>query len=215
MVKGYREVWIEANGPIPKGMHIHHILPRYLGGTDDLDNLQLVTPEEHYDIHFERGEYGACALLSDGIDREAPMRAVVRFDLDGYRVGSFESTIEAARDLNLPHLTPQQHAGAITDCSKYRAKSYRGYQWFYESEVGDVDYVGPVKRKSNNGGVNTSKCTLFDLVKMEPIQSKREGARRLGITTPPGNSTFKSEEFVNRFIPISKDEYKFFKQLEL
>ena len=91
----YRKIWEEANGPIPKGMHIHHIVPRYLGGTDDLDNLQLVTPEEHYDIHLERGEFGACALLSDGIDRDPLTIPVRQYDLDGFFIKEFKSIREA------------------------------------------------------------------------------------------------------------------------
>lgn len=31
---------------------IHHILPRCLGGTDDKDNLVLLTPEEHFVAHL-------------------------------------------------------------------------------------------------------------------------------------------------------------------
>ena len=38
---------------------------------------------------------GLAALISDGIDREAPTKAVVQFDLDGHRVNKFESLSEA------------------------------------------------------------------------------------------------------------------------
>ena len=211
-MSNWRKVWEEHNGPIPKGMHIHHIIPRSEGGTDDIDNLQLVTPEEHYDIHFERGDYGACALISDGIEREAPTIAVVAFDLHGNKVKHFNSQTEAVEWLH--ETTHIKSVNPIAICCQYKAKSVGGYQWFYYSEVGDVDYVGPVERKSNNGGHNTSMNNLYDLVEMEPIKSKCEGARRLGVKTTPGNSTFKSKEFTDRFIPITKEEYKILKQLE-
>jgi hypothetical protein len=42
--------------------HIHHIVPRHAGGTDDPDNLVKVTVEEHAELHFARylqyGEMG-------------------------------------------------------------------------------------------------------------------------------------------------------------
>jgi len=32
--------------------HIHHILPKYMGGTDDPENLIEVTVEQHAELHF-------------------------------------------------------------------------------------------------------------------------------------------------------------------
>lgn len=44
-------VWMQANGPIPHGYEIHH---RNRNANDDrLENLQLVTPQEHSRIHLQ------------------------------------------------------------------------------------------------------------------------------------------------------------------
>lgn len=42
-------VWEQNHGPVPKGMHLHHIN----GDNHDnrIENLQLVTPAEHSHIH--------------------------------------------------------------------------------------------------------------------------------------------------------------------
>ena len=47
----HRDVWIYHNGPIPKGMHIHHID----GNTanNDISNLACVTRREHWEEHRE------------------------------------------------------------------------------------------------------------------------------------------------------------------
>ena len=206
-MSNWRKVWEEHNGPIPKGMHIHHIIPRSEGGTDDIENLQLVTPEEHYDIHFERGDYGACALISDGIEREAPTIPVVQFDLDGYRVSRYDSIVEANRLNGFEH-------DNVTNCCKYRKKSYKGYQWFYESEVGDIDYIGPVERKVEHGGHNTSRKYHLDTISMRVFNSGRSAGLFMNPETKCGAGGQFSPEFKNRFIKITKEEYKILKQLE-
>ena len=48
----YRKRYIEKYGPIEKGMELHHIKPKRLGGTDELDNLVLLTREEHSEAHL-------------------------------------------------------------------------------------------------------------------------------------------------------------------
>jgi hypothetical protein len=44
-----RHVWEQANGPIPRGMGVHHKDGDKLN--DALDNLSLVSKAEHLDIH--------------------------------------------------------------------------------------------------------------------------------------------------------------------
>lgn len=45
--------------PYKKGFHRHHIIPKHSGGTDDDENLQYLTREEHIQAHKELYEkYG-------------------------------------------------------------------------------------------------------------------------------------------------------------
>ena len=146
----YRKVWMEGSGEsIPKGWHVHHLIPRSEGGPDEYWNLICVSPEMHYDIHFVRGDMGACALISDGIDREAPSKPVIQFDLDGYRIKRFESLNAVVDEMGV-------NPGGVNWCCEYKKKSLKGMQYFWESEVGDSYNVGPVEKKQDSGGGDTT-----------------------------------------------------------
>lgn len=63
--------------------HIHHILPKYLGGTDDPSNLIELTVEEHAEAHRKLYEeynnwqdYCAWQALSGRIGKEEALRMV-------------------------------------------------------------------------------------------------------------------------------------------
>ena len=185
----YRQVWMDGSGDaIPKGWHVHHLIPRSEGGPDEYWNLICVSPEMHYDIHFVRGDYGACALISDGIDREAPTKAVVQFDLDGHRVNKFESLSEAGNWMRKnTSLAPSQFPGPIVSCCKYQKKTIGGYQFFYESEVGDVDYVGPPNKKNNSGGHDSTPKSYKSIETGEIFPSQRKAAESLGVKNGGGN----------------------------
>lgn len=50
----HRYVWAQANGPIPKGMHVHH--KNHIKSDNRLDNLVLLRAGEHWAEHdHERG----------------------------------------------------------------------------------------------------------------------------------------------------------------
>src|ERR1700676_1877728 len=53
----HRATWTKANGPIPKGHHIHH----KNGDTEDnrLQNLELVTPRQHIHEHWNNARHRA------------------------------------------------------------------------------------------------------------------------------------------------------------
>ena len=52
----YRKVWSDTFGPIIKGFHVHHIIPRCEGGGDNLGNLIALHPDDHALIHEMRGD---------------------------------------------------------------------------------------------------------------------------------------------------------------
>jgi hypothetical protein len=65
-MKPYHKVWITHNGPIPKdnsgrSMEIHHIDGDHTN--NDINNLRLVTIDEHYKIHYQQKDWGACYFM--------------------------------------------------------------------------------------------------------------------------------------------------------
>lgn len=61
----YRRLYEKHHGPIPGGYHIHHKDGDH--SNNNIDNLQCVTAQEHFEIHYSQGDYGACwAMLRTG-----------------------------------------------------------------------------------------------------------------------------------------------------
>lgn len=67
MKTNYRKIWEDVYGEIPlddegRTYEIHHID----GNRDNnsIDNLMCVPIQEHYKIHYENGDYGACVMIA-------------------------------------------------------------------------------------------------------------------------------------------------------
>ena len=68
----YRKLWESINGPIPvdvdgRPYEIHH----KDGNRDNNspDNLMCVSITDHYNIHYERGDYGACLIMAKRMEK--------------------------------------------------------------------------------------------------------------------------------------------------
>lgn len=62
-MKKYRKIYEQYHSiKILEGMEIHHIDGTHTN--NDINNLKLVTWQEHYDIHYSQGDWAACLLIS-------------------------------------------------------------------------------------------------------------------------------------------------------
>ena len=63
-----RLIYKEYFGEIPKDLNgrsyeVHHVDGNH--NNNNINNLKLVTIEEHYNIHYAQGDYGACLIMSE------------------------------------------------------------------------------------------------------------------------------------------------------
>jgi len=89
----YRRLWENKFGKIPidktgRTYEIHHIDGN--NKNNEIDNLQCVTINEHYDVHFKQSDYQACMIISTRMD-ETP--AELKLKLTG-RKRSDESRLK-------------------------------------------------------------------------------------------------------------------------
>jgi hypothetical protein len=68
----HRQIWKDACGQIPDGYHIHH--KDRNTGNNSLDNLELVSLEDHQQEHYaEQSERGKSALSIEHLEQIRPM----------------------------------------------------------------------------------------------------------------------------------------------
>lgn len=66
-MSNYRNIYEQCNGPIPKdddgrSYDIHHIDGNHKNNSPE--NLKAVRIQEHYDIHYSRGDWAACLYIA-------------------------------------------------------------------------------------------------------------------------------------------------------
>jgi len=73
--KKYRRIYEDAhNVRLSSSMDIHHIDGNHFN--NDIENLKLVTLQEHYDIHYSQGDYAAAFRIAQrlGVSKEEKSR---------------------------------------------------------------------------------------------------------------------------------------------
>ena len=156
-------------------------------GRKDIDNNGILTNRS------EGGSY----LLNDG-------KKVVKFKLTGEKVDEYDNCVKAGESVG-------KGRQAISMCGRGKSKSAYNYQWFYKSEVGDLDFIGPVDKIGNYGGKNTSPKPQKDILTNKCYRSK--SSCRIDIWPNEPNWFIGCDEWKDRIIEITKEEYKQWKEV--
>ena len=111
--------------------HIHHILPKYLGGTDDPSNLVELTVEEHAEAHrllFEQHsnwqDYCAWQALSGRIGQEEALRMAQGMANKGRK--RTPEQIERIREAARKRVERHRVDGTLDRANKKRSQSMKG-----------------------------------------------------------------------------------------
>ena len=96
----HRKVWMDANGPIPKGMHIHHIN----GNKHDnrLDNLAMLTPRDNNRKYDKTGGKGYSYKPGYKL---RPYRATKHIDGKQYSLGMYGTPCGAYMANRMAYIT--------------------------------------------------------------------------------------------------------------
>ena len=96
-----KKLYEYVHGKIPKGFHIHRIIPGYLGGKYTLDNMIALSPEDHVKIHEKRWEefHDHRDLLAAKLLKEKRgITLLERCSLGGKVSGNFQNKRRLFRD---------------------------------------------------------------------------------------------------------------------
>jgi len=113
--------------------HIHHIIPEYMGGTNDPSNLIELTVEEHaeahrllYEQHGNWQDYCAWQALSGRIGKEEILRMKQGAGMRGKK--HRPETIAKMKESCRLRTERQQTNGVLEQSNKKRSQALKGYK---------------------------------------------------------------------------------------
>jgi len=113
--------------------HIHHILPKYLGGSDDPSNLVELTVDEHaeahrllYEQHSNWQDYCAWQALSGRIGQEEALRMAQGMANKGRK--RTPEQIERIREAARKRVERHRVDGTLERSNQKRSQTQKGYK---------------------------------------------------------------------------------------
>lgn len=129
----YRKLWIKHNGPIPvdeqgRSYEIHHIDGNRKNNI--LENLLCLSIEDHYKLHYDRGEYFAANLIAQRMEK--PAKPIQKWDIsDERRAAMRESKLGEKNPMKDPAVRQK-----VSEALKGRKKSLEAEAKRIESRKG-------------------------------------------------------------------------------
>jgi hypothetical protein len=153
----YRKIWIDANGPIPKdedgrSYELHHIDNN--PDNNDISNLVCITIKEHYDIHYEQGDYGACVMIAKRMGLPPDYRSNIQKGVKrpgvGGRPKGCEGWNKGMKGVYKAPLSPEgriRHRAAAESNAKFKIDDAEYIRRIYEERPFiDDNRIGKVQR---------------------------------------------------------------------
>lgn len=147
----YRKIYEQFHGPIPKdsegrSYEIHHIDGDRKN--NDISNLKCVSIQEHYDIHYSQGDWGACLRIAQRMDITPNQKAELsrKIQLDKVEKGTHQFLGERnPSKIRVKNGTHHFIGGEIIgQISRKRVSD--GTHNFQNQEQGECPYCGKISR---------------------------------------------------------------------
>jgi len=146
--------WFRLNNIM---LHKHHIIPRYMGGTDDPSNLVELTPAEHAEAHRllyeQHGNWQDYVAWQGLIKLDADFDAAKQSMIEGGRKGAAKSNLRwkdpilrEKHRLNLSKKMKGRHTG--------KNKTWNGKSYEITHPSGDVEIVEGLRQWCLDKGYN-------------------------------------------------------------
>ena len=169
----YRKIWKQFYGNIPKdhkgrSMEIHHIN----GNHDDnqIENLKLVTIDEHYDIHHTQEDWGACMLIAKRMKKTPEELSLIQKGKKRPGVGGVKKgTIPWNKNKGGYLLHTEEHkqklktqmGGENNPTSKLTVGDIKIIRLDYENKVEVSNYIKDISRSSLTKGIFSTYLGAF------------------------------------------------------
>ena len=152
--------------------HIHHIVPKHMGGTDDPSNLIKLTVEEHAQAHFELYE------------KHGKAEDLIAYKALTKQIDGEEARIMAVKAANTGKVLSEEHKRKIGDAHRGKVYNEETRKKMSESHKGQkpvvTDQMREKLRVANTGKVHSDERKAKIAEGMRKAHERRKQQRQLG-----------------------------------
>lgn len=170
----------------------HHIIPRCLNGTDDIDNLVDLTPEEHYIAHL--------LLVKIYPDNQKLIHAAVMMTVTG---------LKQRRNNKLYGWLRRRHSESISDSQSGNGNSQFGRYWICNTSTGEIRRINSSDTIPDGwirGKTGFTKCEICN--QNTGTKQRRFCKEHRPAPIPPKTTMFKGSESAKKLSVHCKNRKK-------